>query len=62
VRTNSIHRCLQIRKRRLGGRLSKFNSPQHDGPVLAAQNIRYELAQRDLGTPYGGIGGATGRQ
>jgi hypothetical protein len=36
--------------------LSKFNFPQTDGPVLAAHNIRYELAQRDLGTPYGGIG------
>lgn len=51
-----IRKRWTARKRRLARRLDKFNFPADDGPVLQATNIQYELAQRSVGTAYGGIG------
>jgi hypothetical protein len=48
---------MSARKRRLVRRLDKFNFPDDlDRPVLRAMNIQYELAERSVGTSYGGIG------
>ncbi len=48
---------LRSRQRRLAARLDKFNYPDDLGrPMLRAKNFHFELAERDLGTPYGGIG------
>jgi hypothetical protein len=48
---------LRARQRRLAHRLDKFNYPDDlSRPMLRARNLHYELAQRDLGTSYGGIG------
>jgi hypothetical protein len=48
---------MAARKRRLARRLDKFNFPANLGePVLRATNIQYELAERSVGTSYGGIG------
>jgi hypothetical protein len=47
---------LRRRKERMRRRLDKDRFPKHDGPVLDASNIQYELADRTLATNYGGIG------
>jgi len=48
---------LAARKRRLAKRLDKLHFPADLGqPVLRATNIQYELAERSVGTSYGGIG------
>jgi hypothetical protein len=38
-------------------RLDKFNFPDNlEQPMFRAANIQYEVAERSVGTPYGGIG------
>jgi len=45
------------RQRRMTQRLGKFNFPEDlSRPMFRAANIHYEVAQRSVGTPYGGIG------
>jgi hypothetical protein len=45
------------RQRRILKRLDKFNFPDDlEQPMLRAGNLHYEVAQRSVGTPYGGIG------
>jgi Transposase DDE domain group 1 len=45
------------RQRRIVERLDKFKFPDDLArPVIRAANIQYEVAQRSVGTPYGGIG------
>ena len=56
VSTKIIHKRMAARKRRLARRLDKRSFPPGDGPVLSATNIHYELAERSVGTAYGGIG------
>jgi hypothetical protein len=51
-----IRRQMASRKRRIVDRLDKFNFPPINGPVLGATNIQFELADRAVGTSYGGIG------
>lgn len=52
----SIQNRIGARKRRVQKRLGKDRFPEHEGPVLHASNIHYELAERSLATNYGGIG------
>ena len=48
---------LAQRKRRLAKRLHKFNYPADiSRPMMRESNIHYELAEKTLGTAYGGIG------
>ena len=48
---------LANRKRRLARRLDKFNFPDDlSVPMMRAPNIQYEVAERTVGTSYGGIG------
>ena len=52
-----IRNRLQARKRRLARRLDKSNFPTDlDQPMLRSSNLHYELAERAVGTAYGGIG------
>lgn len=45
------------RQRRIEQRLDKFNFPDDlSRPMLRATNIQYEVADRAVGTAYGGIG------
>ncbi len=45
------------RQRRIAQRLDKFNFPDDlSCPMLRAANIQYEVADRAVGTAYGGIG------
>jgi hypothetical protein len=45
------------RQRRIARRLDKFNFPEDlSCPMLRATNIQYEVAERAVGTAYGGIG------
>ncbi len=45
------------RQRRIAQRLDKFNFPEDlSCPMFRATNIQYEVADRTVGTPYGGIG------
>jgi Transposase DDE domain group 1 len=45
------------RQRRILKRLDKFSFPDDlERPMFRAANIQYEVAQRSVGTPYGGIG------
>lgn len=53
---SSMSKRLRRRKERMRRRLDKDRFPKHDGPVLDASNIQYELADRTLATNYGGIG------
>jgi len=54
--SNSIQDRARARKRRIEGRLDKRNYAGLGEPALRATNIHYELADRAVGTPYGGIG------
>lgn len=46
----------RARQRRILNRLDKFNFPDDmEQPMFRAANIHYEVAQRSIGTPYGGI-------
>src|SRR5580704_3577870 len=56
VSSNSILNRVRARRRRLQKRLDRGNFPEGDRPVMRASNIHYELAERTLATPYGGIG------
>jgi len=56
VNAKSILDRGRARKRRLERRLDRDNYPEGDHPVLRASNIHYELADRVIATPYGGIG------
>ena len=47
---------LANRKRRIARRLRKFRGPDQPGPVLSAQNIHYEVADKTRGLAAGGIG------
>jgi hypothetical protein len=52
-----IRKRIESRKRRVARRLDKFNYPQDlSRPMLRGGTIRYELADRAVGTAYGGIG------
>lgn len=45
------------RQRRVERRLDKFNFPDDlSRPMFRASNIQFEVAERDVGTSYGGIG------
>lgn len=45
------------RQQRIADRLDKFSFPDDlERPMFRAANIHYEVAQRAVGTPYGGIG------
>lgn len=45
------------RQQRISRRLDKFNFPENlSKPMFAATNIQFEVAQRSVATPYGGIG------
>ena len=47
----------QARQRRILNRLDKFNFPDDlEQPMFRAANVHYEMAERSVGTPYGGIG------
>lgn len=47
----------RARQRRIARRLDKFNFPDDlSRPMLRAANIHFEVAQRAIGTAYGGIG------
>jgi Transposase DDE domain group 1 len=56
VSTKGILNRVRARRRRLQKRLDRDNFPEGDRPVMRASNIHYELAERTLATPYGGIG------
>jgi hypothetical protein len=56
VNAKSIFNRIRARKRRLHDRLDRDNYPEGDRPVIRASNIHYELAERTIATPYGGIG------
>jgi hypothetical protein len=51
-----IRQQLRTRKRRLQRRLDQTKVPHHSGPVLAAANIHYEIADRVHAINHGGIG------
>ena len=54
---NAITRKRLIqRKQRIGRRLRKIQWPDQPRPMLAARNIRYEVAERARGVACGGIG------
>src|SRR5216684_8953080 len=45
------------RQERIADRLDKSNFPEDLAePMFRASNIQYEIAERAVGTPYGGIG------
>ena len=52
----SVHRQLARRKRRILRRLEHQPGVEPPEPMLAAANIRYEIAERVRGLAPGGIG------
>ena len=52
----TTHQKLARRKRRIERRLARRRWRNQPRPMLAARNIRYELADRDRGLTCGGIG------
>ena len=52
----SVHRRLARRKRRILRRLEHKPGVERPEPMLAAANIRYEIADRVRGIAPGGIG------
>ena len=57
VNKQIIRKRMAARKQRLARRLNKFNFPDDLArPMLRATNIQYEVAERAVGTSYGGIG------
>lgn len=47
----------RVRQQRILGRLDKFNFPDDlEKPVFGSGSIQFEVAQRSVGTAYGGIG------
>ena len=53
---NSIHKQLARRKRRIQRRLNKNDNRGCEKPMLTANNIQYEIAERTRATAAGGIG------
>ena len=53
---NSIHKQLARRKRRIQRRLNKHDNRGCEKPMLTANNIQYEIAERTRATAAGGIG------
>jgi hypothetical protein len=53
---NSITKQLARRKRRIQRRLNKHDNRRCEKPMLTANNIQYEIAQRTRATAAGGIG------
>ena len=47
---------LRKRKREIEGRTDRYNFPEGDGPVFAASNIHYEMADRTRAIDCGGLG------
>lgn len=50
------NRILSGRERRIKKRLARDNFPEHDGPVMGAPNIHYEMAEKARAIDCGGIG------
>jgi len=53
---NKIQRKLAKRKQRIQYRLRKKSWPEQSEPMLSAGNIHYDIAQKNRGLAYGGIG------
>jgi hypothetical protein len=53
---NKDSRILRRRKRKLADRLEPKAFPEQTTPMLRAQNIQYEMAERTRAIPCGGIG------
>lgn len=53
---NRIHKQLARRKRRIQRRLNKHDNRGCEKPMLTANNIQYEIAERTRATAAGGIG------
>ena len=49
-------RILRKRKREIAKRTDRRNFPEHDGPVFAAKNIHYEMAERTRAINCGALG------
>ena len=49
-------RKLRERRQRVLDRIANRPGPERDGPMIAASNIHYELADRVQGLAAGGIG------
>jgi hypothetical protein len=57
VNKQIIRKQMAARKRRLARRLDKSNFPDDlEQPMMRAPAIQYEVAERTVGTSYGGIG------
>lgn len=54
--SKSIAKQLKRRKQRIQYRLRDIHWKDQDKPMLSAQNIHYEIADRSRGLAYGGIG------
>src|SRR5579875_2887762 len=53
----SIAEKIESRQRRVEERLDRFNFPEDmSRPMMRGTNLHYDLAGRDIGTAYGGIG------
>ena len=53
----SMTDCSRKRQQRIVDRLDKSKFPEDlSQPMIRATNIQYEIAERTVGTPYGGIG------
>ena len=53
---NKDNRILRRRKRKLAKRLEPKTWPEQAKPMLRAQNIQYEMADRTRAIPCGGVG------
>ena len=51
-----IAKKLAHRKSKIRKRLDKKSLPDDLGPMLSPGNIHYDIAERNRGTSYGGIG------
>lgn len=54
-RTRKIRKQAARRKRRIARRLDKWDLRGCERPAMTAERVRYELAERSVGTAYGGI-------
>ena len=53
---SNVHNKLRQRKRRILRRIENRPGPERERPMMAANNIQYELADRVQGLAAGGIG------
>jgi hypothetical protein len=53
---NRARRQLRKRRERIEARLDRDNLPEGSGPVISARRVRYEVADRAVGTKAGGVG------